>query len=158
MKKYISILLSITKANTITDTSKSKNVVSNSNNGTNSFEKYFRLIGMSKEKLISTLNEQPVSVDESGLEFKKNGVRVWFDYSNGIIVNQIYIEKSDVNYNGVRIGDTISNFKKVFGKPEREDTSSAYCNFEYNGMFLNVSYDPKTQKTISVYIMKNNFK
>lgn len=71
MKKYISILLSITKDNTITDTSKSKNVVNNSNNGTNSFEKYFRLIGMSKEKLISTLNEQPVSVDESGLEFKK---------------------------------------------------------------------------------------
>ncbi|WML32729.1 hypothetical protein [Clostridium sp. OS1-26] len=149
---------STTKTNTITDTSKSKNVVSNSNNGTNSFEKYFRLIGMSKEKLISTLNEQPVSVDESGLEFKKNGIRVWFDYNNGIIVNQIYIEKSDVNYNGVKIGDTINNFKKVFGKPEREDTSSAYCNFKYNGMFLNVSYDPKTQKTISVYIMKNDFK
>lgn len=124
----------------------------------NSFEQYFDLLGLSNEKLMNTLNEQPVLIDEGGLEFKKAGIRVWFkDYGIGMVVDQIYVEKKDVDYNGIKVGDKISSFKKIFGNPVREDKSSAYCNFKYKEKFLSVNYDPKREETISIYILRNDF-
>jgi len=117
------------------------------------FELYIKLIGLSKKELISTLGEEPTSIDEGGLEFAKTGIRVWFkDYGAGP-VQQVYTDKKDVVFNGVKLGDKISSFKNVFGKPIKENTSSAFSNFEYKGIVLSVYYAAKTQITFAAYVL-----
>lgn len=122
------------------------------------FENYIKLIGLEKEKLITTIGEEPETIDEAGLEFAKAGIRVWFkDYGTGP-VQQVFINKKDVDFKGVRVGDKIESFKNIFGKPVKEDISSAYSNFEYNGIVLSVYYDPKTEATFAVYILDKDVK
>lgn len=119
-----------------------------------SFEQYFNLIGMKKEKLADVLGEKPTPVDEGGLEFAKSGIRVWFGGDGYQLVQQVYISRADIEYNGLKIGDKINAFKQVFGEVTSEDSGSAYANFDYKGKVLNINYDPKTERTISAYIMK----
>jgi len=119
-----------------------------------SFEQYFNLIGMKKEKLADVLSEKPTPVDEGGLEFTKAGIRVWFGSDGNQLVQQVYIRRADIDYNGLKIGDKINAFKQVFGEVTNEDYGSAYANFDYKGKVLNINYDPKTEKTISAYIME----
>ncbi len=124
----------------------------------NDFERYIKLIGLDKEKLISTLHEEPTTIDEGGLEFPKSGIRVWFkDYGVGP-VQQVFINKNDVDFKGIKIGDKISSFKNVFGKPVNENISSGYSNFKYNEVVLSVYYDSKTEKTFAVYILDKSVK
>ncbi|MFT8350550.1 hypothetical protein [Clostridium saccharoperbutylacetonicum] len=68
------------------------------------FKDYVSLLGVSKEKLLSTLNEKPNSVDEGGLEFKKAAIRVWFDKKSNTQVDQVLIMGKDADLNGVKIG------------------------------------------------------
>lgn len=119
-----------------------------------SFEQYFHLIGMRKEKLADMLGEKPTTVDEGGLEFAKAGIRVWFGNDGNQLVQQVYISRVDIDYNGLKIGDKISDFKQVFGEGTNENSGLTYANFDYKGKVLNINYDPNTEKTISAYIMK----
>jgi len=117
------------------------------------FEEYIKLIGLSKKELIKTIGEEPTTIDEGGLEFFEYGIRVWFEgYGKGP-VEQVYTDKKDVDFKGVKIGDKITKFKKVFGKTVKENITSAYSNFEYNGIVLSVYYNPKNGKTFAVYIL-----
>lgn len=146
------------KKDTLKETSKETNKPVNESkqdNGKNSFTKYLSLIGLSKEKLISTLNEKPSSVDEGGIEFKEAGIRIWFDQKNYTLVDQIFIMRKDIDLNGVKIGDKISSFKETFGDPVSDKNGDAH--FKYKDIFLSVNYDTKTGLTYSVYILKNDF-
>lgn len=117
------------------------------------FEEYIKLLGISKKELIKIIGEKPTTIDEGGFEFFNYGIRVWFEgYGKGP-VEQVYTDKKDVDFKGVKIGDKISKFRKVFGKPVKENTTSAYNNFEYNGIILSVYYDSKTGKTFAAYIL-----
>lgn len=119
----------------------------------NSIEKYINLLGQSKEKLISALNETPVSIDEGGLEFKKEGIRVWFkDYGNGMAVSQIFTQKKDIDFNGVRLGDKISSFRKALGDPISDKNGET--QFKYKDIFLSFNYDVQTEDTVCVYFLK----
>ena len=69
-----------------------------------------------------------------------------------------YIITKDVDFNGVKIGDKISKFKSIFGKPIKEDLSSAYSNFKYKGIILSVYYDAKTQQTFAAYVLSEQVK
>lgn len=123
-----------------------------------SFKNYTKLIGLNKKELISTLSEQPTSIDEEGLHFSESDIRVWFkDYGNGT-VEQIYIDNKNVDFKGVKLGDKISSFKNVFGKAVEEHITFAYSNFKYNGIVLSVYYNPETETTFAVYILDKNFK
>lgn len=119
------------------------------------FKDYISLLGVSKEKLLSTLNEKPNSVDEGGLEFKKAAIRVWFDKKSNTQVDQVLIMGKDANLNGVKIGENISRFKEVFGKAISDKNGDAH--FKYNGIFLSINYDINTGETYAVYILKNDF-
>ncbi|MVX66462.1 hypothetical protein GKZ28_22565 [Clostridium chromiireducens] len=129
--------------------------VTKSDDGKNNFTEYINLLGLSKEKLISKLNENPSSVGEGGLEFKKAGIRVWFDQKNNDQVEQIFTMRNDLNLNGVKIGDKISKFKEVFGNPVSDKNGDAH--FKYNNIFLSINYDTKTEQAYAVYILKNDF-
>lgn len=138
---------------TMQSTMPSKDSAKNVEKKDNGFDKYIKLIGLSKKELINTLGEQPTTIDEGGLEFKKAAIRVWFkDFGSGP-VQQVYTNNKDVDFNGVKIGDKISDFKKVFGKPIKEDVSSAYSNFKYKEIVLSIYYDAKTQKTFAAYVL-----
>ena len=83
---------------------------------------------------------------------------MWFkDYGAGP-VQQVYTNKKDIEFNGVKIGDKISSFKNIFGKPVKEDTNSAFSNFTYKGIVLSIYYDPKTEITFAAYILDEEVK
>ena len=143
---------------TVQTVAPSKDIETEVNKENKSLENYIKLIGLSKKELISTLGEEPTKVDEGGLEFSKMGIRVWFkDYGAGP-VQQVYTDKKDVEFNGVKIGDKISSFKNIFGNPVKEDTNSAFSNFTYKGVVLSVYYDPKTEITFAAYILDEEVK
>lgn len=119
------------------------------------FNDYVNLLGISKEKLLSTLNEKSNQVDEGGLEFKKAGIRVWFDKNSYTQVDQVLFIRKDINLNGVKIGENISKFKEVFGSPISDRNGDAH--FKYNHIFLSVNYDTNTGETYAVYILRNDF-
>lgn len=119
------------------------------------FNDYINLLGISKEKLLSTLNEKADPVDEGGLEFKKAAIRVWFDKKSYTQVEQVLIMGKDINLNGVKIGDNINKFKEVFGIPISDRNGDAH--FKYNHIFLSINYDKNTKETYAVYILKNDF-
>ncbi|MBF8982344.1 hypothetical protein IZY60_02220 [Lutibacter sp. B2] len=119
----------------------------------NAFEKYTKLIGLSKEEIIKAMGEEPSSADEGGLDFSNGGIRVWFG-NGGKTANEVFMDSSDIDFNGARIGEKIGEFKNVFGKIVVEDTGSAYSNFDYEGLVIHVQYDPSTEKVVAVYIMK----
>lgn len=119
------------------------------------FMEYIQLLGLSKEKLISTLNENHNSIEEGGLEFKEAGIRVWFDQKNNKQVEQILIMRNDIALNGVKVGDKISRFKEAFGNSVSDKNGDAH--FKYKDIFLSVNYDTNTEKTYGVYILKNDF-
>ncbi|MBZ9686115.1 hypothetical protein G9F72_007185 [Clostridium estertheticum] len=154
----------MTKGNDLLTKETVQNVLPNGESGKETSEKsisftnYVKLIGLNKKQLISTLGQQPTSIDEGGLQFSESDIRVWFkDYGNGP-VEQVYIDNKDVDFKGVKLGDKISSFKDKFGKPIEEHVTFAYSNFKYNGIVLSVYYDPKTETTFAVYILDKNVK
>ena len=116
-------------------------------------EGYRALIGLSREEVIEVMGEEPVVIDEDGLEFSKANIRVWF-IEDGEHVDQVFIDDRDVDFNGAKLGGNIEDFKNAFGEPSLEDTGSAYSNFDYEGLVLHLQYDPGTGKVFAAYIMK----
>jgi len=89
------------------------------------------------------------------LEFKKEGLRIWFDNKSYTLVNQIFIMRNDIDLNGVKIGDNINSFNNVFGNPVSDNNGDAH--FKYKNVFLSVNYDTKSGRSFGVYILKNDF-
>ncbi|MBC7765416.1 MAG: hypothetical protein H7Y41_02940 [Hyphomonadaceae bacterium] len=121
-----------------------------------SVDTYVSLMGMPKELLTSLMTEEAKPVEQDGLEFPTNKIRIWFEKSGEQqISNKIAMLSPDVDYNGVKIGDNISEFKRVLGKTTLENKESAFANFTYKEMVLNINYDPKTGKTTSGNLFKH---
>ncbi|HEX9061020.1 MAG TPA: hypothetical protein VF941_12645, partial [Clostridia bacterium] len=112
---------------------------------------YISLLGLSRDKLASTLNEKPVFVDEGGLEFKKAGIRIWFD---GTSASQIFTQRKDIDLNGAKIGDKIDRFKEKLGQPVSDKNGDMH--FKYKDVFLSINYDTGTKDTFALYILKKD--
>jgi hypothetical protein len=119
-----------------------------------SFETYFNLLGTGKEEFIKTMNEEPKTIDEGGMEFKKAGIRVWLHADTGA-VSQIFFESKDIDFNGARIGDKIEKFKTAFGEPISDKNGDMH--FKYKTGFLSVNYDTQTEVTGAVYLLSEDF-
>lgn len=119
----------------------------------NSFVKY---LGLSKEELISTLNEEPTTVDEGGLEFKEAGIRIWFDQNTFTKVSQIFTQREDIDFKGAKIGDKIDEFKKIFGDPVSDNNGDMHFKYDDNA-YISVNYDTKTNETFAVYLLSEDF-
>ncbi len=111
------------------------------------------LIGLTKDELQQEIKEEPSVIDEGGLEFKDYGIRAWFDTDSK--VSQIYLLNNEIELNGVKTGDKISEFKEVFGEPIKDEYGDAH--FKYKEYYLSVNYDTKTQETFGVYLLKEDF-
>lgn len=119
-----------------------------------SFTQYFDLLGKSKEDLIKNMGEDPSTIDEGGLEFKDNGIRVWLDTENKT-VSQVFTQRSDIDFNGALIGDKIDSFKNAFGDPVSDKNGDMH--FKYQNGYISVNYDTKTNNTFAVYLLSKDF-
>lgn len=117
------------------------------------FKNYISLLGQKKDDLTTLLKEQPTTIDEGGLDFKNAQLRVWLDKDG--LVNQVFTMNKEVDFNGVKIGADIKNFKEVFGDPISDNNGDAH--FKYDNVYLSVNYDTKTGGTYAVYILNENF-
>lgn len=121
-----------------------------------SFQQYFNMLGSSKEDLIKNLKEEPSTIDEGGLEFKNNGLRVWFDTANDAsTVSQIFTDRTDIDFNGAIIGDKIDSFKNALGEPVSDKNGDMH--FKYQEGFISVNYDTKTKEAVAVYLLSKDF-
>jgi hypothetical protein len=148
---------STTQAPLVVDTeseSSTSNSKPSSDTETASFEKYFNLLGTGKEDFIKTMNEEPNTIDEGGLEFKNAGIRVWLHGDTGA-VSQIFFESKDIDFNGARIGDKIEQFKTAFGEPISDKNGDMH--FKYKTGFISVNYDTQTEVTGAVYLLSEDF-
>lgn len=148
---------STTEAPLVVD-SESESATSNSKPSSDkevaTFETYFNLLGTGKEDFIKTMNEEPNTIDEGGMEFKKAGIRVWLHADNST-VSQIFFESKDIDFNGARIGDKIDKFKTAFGEPISDKNGDMH--FKYKTGFVSVNYDTQTEVTGAVYLLSEDF-
>lgn len=116
-----------------------------------SFEKYIPCLGMTKAEVIQAVGEEPTTIDEGGVDFAEATLRMWFD-ENGK-VRDILFGAPDVDFNGARYGQKFDAFHQAFGEWFQRDENSAYAVFRYQGIDVDVDYDPKTQVIASVHIL-----
>jgi len=130
---------------------------SSAETGTLNFSDLISLLGMTRDDVIAAVGETPVAVDEGGLGFDKTGIRVWFDAATYTKVSQVLIMTDAFDLNGVRVGDSFSEFKKVFGEPISDRDGDAH--FSYNDIYLSVVRDTSSgnDKTIAVYLLQEDF-
>lgn len=122
-----------------------------------SFSDLIGLLGMTQEQVTAAMGETPVGVDEGGLGFEGAGIRVWFDDTTHTKVAQVLIMTDTIDLNGVHMGDSYSDFEKVFGEPISDRNGDAH--FKYDNVYLSVVRDISTDsdKTIGVYILQEDF-
>ena len=118
-------------------------------------ERYIGLLGLTKEELVKNLGEEPEKIDEGGLEFKKAGIRIWFDQTNYKTAEQIFVMDPDFDIHGVKLGEKIDKFKEVLKDPVSDRNGDAH--FKYNDIYLSINYDTNTQVTYGLYLLKNDF-
>ncbi len=111
------------------------------------------LIGLSKDELIANVNSDHTTVDEGGIEFTQPEIRVWFDDKGK--VNQIFTVSTEIDFNGLKVGDDIQTFKEKFGDPTKESNGEAH--FKTGDIFISVNYDAETGKAYAVYLLKEDF-
>ncbi len=111
-------------------------------------------LGLSKEKMLAAFAEKPGFIDEAGYELKNEGLTVWFEKgSEGPIVTQILTKRSDLDFNGAKIGDNIEKFKKIFGDAYFDKGGEAH--FKYKNIYLWFNYDSTNGKTTCAYFKKD---
>ncbi len=111
------------------------------------------LLGLSKEELIKRINNEYITVDEGGLEFTEPEIRVWFNEKGK--VNQIFTSSTELDFNGLKIGDKIQAFKEKFDEPTKDITGEAH--FKTGDAFLSVYYDSETGISNSIYLLREDF-
>jgi len=138
-----------------TEAAKDRGVLSARTPGPLRWRDLAALPGMTRAELLSAVGEPPVALDEGGLGFVNAGIRVWFDSKTQTRAAQVLVMSDGIDLNGVRLGDGIAAFRKVFGEPLSDRDGDA--RFAYGNIYLSVHYDASIGKTIAVYLLSENF-
>lgn len=146
---------SITQTEAVKESSTAEAITTATENESARLDGYIGLLGLTKEELVKNLGEEPEKIDEGGLEFKKAGIRIWFDQTNYKTVEQIFVMNPDFDIHGVKLGEKIDKFKEVLKDPVSDQNGDAH--FKYNDIYLSINYDTNTQVTYGLYLLKNDF-
>lgn len=146
---------SITQTEAVKESSTAEAITTATENESARLDGYIGLLGLTKEELVKNLGEEPEKIDEGGLEFKKAGIRIWFDQTNYKTVEQIFVMNPDFDIHGVKLGEKIDKFKEVLKDPVSDRNGDAH--FKYNDIYLSINYDTNTQVTYGLYLLKNDF-
>lgn len=112
------------------------------------------LLGMTRAELPAFLGEPPVPAAGGGLAFNRAGVRVWFDDDTHTRVTRVLVLSDEIDLNGARLGDGITDFIRVFGEPLCDRNGDA--RFPYGQIYLSAVYDTTTGKTAALYLLSEN--
>jgi len=115
-------------------------------------EKYRVLIGLKQSGIEAMFDEASEAINDSGIEFKHSGIRIWFDETHGRAVHVMILSK-DVDFNGARIGDDEQAFEEAFKKIVSHNPESGFEDFEYEDLILRLYYDAASGRTESVSLM-----
>ena len=146
---------SITQTEAVKESSTAEAITTATENESARLDGYIGVLGLTKEELVKNLGEEPEKIDEGGLEFKKAGIRIWFDQTNYKTVEQIFVMNPDFDIHGVKLGEKIDKFKEVLKDPVSDQNGDAH--FKYNNIYLSINYDTNTQVTYGLYLLKNDF-
>ena len=146
---------SVTQTETAKESSTEAAITTAAENESALLDRYISLLGLTKEELVNNLGEEPEKIDEGGLEFKKAGIRIWFDQTNYKTAEQIFVMDPEFDIQGVRLGEKIEKFKEVLKDPVSDRNGDAH--FKYNDIYLSINYDTNTQITYGLYLLKNDF-
>ncbi|HEX9063310.1 MAG TPA: hypothetical protein VF941_24320, partial [Clostridia bacterium] len=98
--------------------------------------------------------EKPGFINGAGYELKNEGLRIWLEKGpEGPIVSQIFTQRSELNFNGAKIGDNIEKFKKALGDPYFDKEGEAH--FKYKNIYLWFNYDSRDGRTVGAYFKKD---
>lgn len=114
----------------------------------NTIERYAKLVDLSKEEIIDILGEEPRYGENQDLEFEKTGIEISLGSigTASEVVTKITITSGDIDFNGVRLGSNIEDFRNVFGKEFR--SGEGYSDFKYNdNLILSVEYSVNKEDT-----------
>ena len=115
-------------------------------------EKYSILIGLKQSGIESMFDETSSEINERGIEFKKAGIKIWFDEDHGRAVHVMIVSK-EVDFHGARIGESEQAFEEIFGKPVDSHPGSGYKDYNYENLILRLYYDAAGGKTEAVSLM-----
>ncbi|MDK9710104.1 hypothetical protein [Acidaminobacter sp.] len=115
-------------------------------------EKYRVLIGLKQSRIEAMFDETSEGINDSGIEFKHSGIRIWFDEAHGRAVHVMILSK-DVDFNGARIGDSEQAFEDAFEKVIDNHPGSGYKDYGYEDLVLRLYYDAASGKTEAVSLM-----
>ncbi len=111
--------------------------------------RYYALLGLTREAAVVRIAETPNAADEGGFDFVKEGIRIWFSDAK---VSQVFISGKEISFNGLRLGDGVESFKKVFGPAVKEKPGTV--EFNYKACILQLIYDEKTGNTVCAYLLQ----
>lgn len=116
------------------------------------FELYLSLLSQMQEDINQTLGEKPEKTEEEAFDYKKAGIRIWFERGEA---SQIWTSDRTVDFGGAHVGDDIGKFKETFGEPSQDVNGEAH--FGYDGHFLVVQYDTASGETAGVYLLAEDY-
>ena len=116
------------------------------------FDLYLSLLSQMQEGINQTLGEQPEKTPEEAFDYKKAGIRIWFERGEA---SQIWISDKTVDFGGAHVGDDIGKFKEAFGGTSQDVNGEAH--FGYDGHFLVVQYDTASGETAGVYLLAEDY-
>jgi hypothetical protein len=117
-------------------------------------DKYMTLLGIKKSKVLEMFDETPLVLFDSGLEFKKSKVQIWFNDKNDRAI-RVLLTSKEVDFNGVRIGAQMDAFDTAFGEV-KVNPVEGFGDYLHEGYLVRVNYDAASGKAESVYLMPNS--
>lgn len=118
-------------------------------------DKYITLIGIKKPIILGLFDETPEELYDLGLEFKKAKIKLWFNETNNRVI-RVLLSSKNIDFNGVKIGDTLEAFEIVFGVAVHIYSGLEYRDYLYEGCILRLNYDAASRKTESVCLMSES--
>lgn len=119
---------------------------------TDNVEKYRILIGLKQERIENMFDEPASAMGDTGVEFKKSAVRIWFDPDHGRATHVMILSKQ-VDFQGAKLGEGDEAFDRAFGKARNNPQGSDYKDYDYEGLILRLHYDKASGKSEAVSLM-----
>lgn len=120
------------------------------------FADYANIVNLSKDEIITFIGEEPIISDGYNLNFVNSGIEVLLG-DIGLaseIPTRITFTTSDIDFDGVKIGANIDEFRNVYGKEFR--AGDGYIDIKYNeSLFLSIEYITNGEdlgKTTKIYL------
>lgn len=117
---------------------------------------YMDYLGKTLKDLETTLNEVSIETKTGTHYFKKENIEVSItrSYDGHLYISGIESKNLNMNYNGIKIGDSLEKVTSVLGKSNFDNEYDDIIFKEYGGAnyYMTVSFAKQTQKVTSIIL------